>query len=282
MDTRDLSGKVAVVTGAASGIGRATALALAERGADLALCDLNEGGLKETADRIEALGRRAFTARADVSRAEAVSEFADATFAALGRVDILVNNAGIGVGGNFVDVPLEEWDTIIGINLKGVVHGCYFFAPRMIEAGRGGHIVNIASMAGYFATPSMSAYDATKFAVIGLSEALRAELSVHRIGVTAICPGVINTPIVHSSRMYGPLASEENRERGARVFARRNYSPERVARGILKAVQRNRGVAPVSPEARVGYWIKRLFPWIVSGAGRIGARRAEREARRTA
>ncbi len=119
MDTRDLSGKVAVVTGAASGIGRATAFALAERGADLALCDLNDGGLKETAERIEALGRRVHTAQVDVSLAEPMSDFADTTFGALGRVDIVVNNAGIGVGGNFVDVPLEEWDAIIGINLKG-------------------------------------------------------------------------------------------------------------------------------------------------------------------
>lgn len=272
MDTRNLSGKVAAVTGAASGIGRATALAMAERGADLAICDVDEAGLKETSDRIEALARRVLSARVDVADAEQMRDFAERSFAELGRVDILVNNAGIGIGGFLVDVPLEEWDTILGINLKGVVHGCYFFAPRMIEAGRGGHIVNIASMAGYVAVPGMSAYSATKFGVIGLSESLRGELAQHKIGVTAICPGVINTPIVRSSRMYGPQNTPENRERGIRAFERRNYGPERVAQGILRAIRRNRRVAPVSPEAWVLYWIKRLFPWLVAGVGRLSAR----------
>jgi NAD(P)-dependent dehydrogenase (short-subunit alcohol dehydrogenase family) len=212
-----------------------------------------------------------------VARREAVQAFADRTFSELGRVDVLVNNAGIGVGGSFLDVPLEEWDTIIDINLKGVVYGCYSFLPRMIEAGRPAHIVNIASMAGYVPTPGMTAYDATKFAVVGLSQGLRGDLAGSGlIGVTAICPGIINTPIVRTGRMYGPQATEEQREQGIAFFERRNYGPERVAQGILKAIQRNRAVAPVSPEAWAGYYLYRFFPGVIRGLLAWGMRRQAR------
>ncbi len=276
MDIRDLEGKVAVVTGAASGIGLETARALARRGADLAICDVDETGLKEAATEIHQLGRRVVAEQADVANAEQVSAFADRCYAELGRVDVLVNNAGIGIGGSFVDVPLHEWNTILGINLKGVVHGCHFFLPRMIDAGRGGHVVNIASMAGYVGTPGMTAYSMTKFGVVGFSEALRGDLAADGIGVTAVCPGVINTPIVRSSRLYGDTATPENRQRGIDFFARRNYGPDRVARGILKAVQRNRAIAPISPEAWAAYFLKRLFPGLLIALTSLAARRARR------
>ena len=279
MDVDDLSGRVAVVTGAASGIGRETALALARRGADLAICDVDEAGLEETAEQIRQLGCRVLQSRVDVSSAEQMRGFAEQTYAELGRVDVLVNNAGIGMAGFFVEVPLAEWDTILGINLKGVVNGCYFFVPKMIEAGAGGHVVNIASMAGYVASPGMTAYSATKFGVVGFSESLRAELVERGIGVTAVCPGVINTSIVRSGHVYGASATPENREKADQLFQRRNYGPDRVARGILKAIQKNRAVAPISPEAWAGYWIKRLFPWLVAALGRLSARRQERGVR---
>ena len=279
MNVEDLSGRVAVVTGAASGIGRETALALARRGADLAICDVNEAGLEETAEQIRQIGRRVLQSRVDVSSAEQMGGFAERTLAELGRVDVLVNNAGIGLGGFFVDVPLAEWDTILGINLKGVVNGCYFFVPKMIESGTGGHVVNIASMAGFVASPGMTAYTTTKFGVVGFSEALRAELATRGIGVTAVCPGVIDTPIVRSASVYGSSATPENRERAIQMFEKRNYGPDRVARGILKAIQKNRAVAPISPEAWAGYWIKRLFPWLVAALGRLSARRQEQGGR---
>ena len=272
MDTRNLSGKVAVVTGAGSGIGRATALALAERGANLAVCDIDEAGLAETCDRIKALGRDVFSQTVDVAQADAMQAFAQGTRDALHRVDIVVNNAGIGVAGLFVDVPLEAWTKILGINISGVVHGCHAFLPGMIEAGAGGHIVNIASMAGYCQAPGMTAYGTTKFGVLGLSESLRAELSLHDIGVTAVCPGVINTAIVRTSQTYGANDDPELREQGIRAFERRNYTPERVAQGILRAIQKNRGVAPVSPEAWGGYWIKRLVPGLIAWMARRSAR----------
>ncbi len=272
MDTRNLSGKVGVVTGAGSGIGRATALALAERGANLAICDVDDIGLAETADRIKALGREVFSQTVDVAQADAMQAFSQATRSALGRVDIVVNNAGIGLAGLFVDVPLEAWTKILGINISGVIHGCHAFLPGMIEADAGGHIVNIASMAGYCQAPGMTAYGTTKFGVLGFSESLRAELSLHGIGVTAVCPGVINTAIVRTSKMYGLNEDPELRELGIRAFERRNYSPERVAQKILRAVQKNRGVAPISPEAWAGYWVKRLAPGLIAWFARRSAR----------
>jgi NAD(P)-dependent dehydrogenase (short-subunit alcohol dehydrogenase family) len=276
MDVDDLSGRVAVVTGAASGIGRETALALARRGADLAICDVDEAGLEETAEQIRQIGRRVLQSRIDVSSAEQMRGFAERTYAELGRVDVLVNNAGIAVAGFFVEVPLAEWDTILGIHLKGVVNGCYFFVPKMIEAGTGGHVVNVASMAGYVAIPGMTAYATTKFGLVGFSESLRGELAEHGIGVTVVCPGVTNTPIVRSDHLYGSSSTPENREKAIQMFERRDYGPDRVARGILKAIQKNRAVAPISPEAWAGYWIKRLFPWLVAALGRRSARRQER------
>jgi len=272
MDTRSLAGKIGIVTGAGSGIGRATAVALAQRGANLAICDIDETGLGETADRIEATGREAFRSVVDVADADSMNAFAADTRSAFGRVDIVVNNAGIGMGGLFVDVPLEAWTRILGINISGVVHGCHAFLPGMIEAAQGGHIVNIASMAGYCQAPGMTAYGTTKFGVLGFSESLRAELSIHGIGVTAVCPGVINTAIVRTSRMYGLNEDPELRAEGIRAFERRNYSPERVARGILKAIHKNRGVAPISPEAWTGYWVKRIFPALIAWFARRSAR----------
>jgi len=272
MDTRNLSGKVGVVTGASSGIGRATALALAERGANLAICDVDDVGLTQTADRIKALGREVLSQTVDVAQADAMQAFAQATRSALGRVDIVVNNAGIGLAGLFVDVPLEAWTKILGINISGVIHGCHAFLPGMIEADAGGHIVNIASMAGYCQAPGMTAYGTTKFGVLGFSESLRAELSLHGIGVTAVCPGVINTAIVRTSKMYGLNEDPELREQGIRAFERRNYSPERVAQKILRAVQKNRGVAPISPEAWAGYWVKRLVPGLIAWFARRSAK----------
>jgi short-subunit dehydrogenase len=161
----------------------------------------------------------------------------------------------------------------VDINLMGVVHGVHFFVPAMVRARRGGHVVNVASMAGYLATSTMPAYAATKFAVIGLSESLREELARHRIGVTAVCPGIINTPIVQSARMRGAGADEKLRAEMARFFARRNYGPERVAENVLRAVQRNRAVAPISPEAWTMYYGKRLFPGLVRWLGTAMAKR---------
>jgi len=270
-------GKTALVTGAASGIGRATALALARAGADLAVCDLNEAGLEETAAAIRSLGRRALARRVDVARADDVRAFADAVHAEHEAVDVLVNNAGVGLGAGFLDTSLEDWQWILSINLWGVIHGCHFFLPPMVRRGRGGHVVNVSSAAGFLATAQLAAYSATKFAVFGLSEALREELRPHGIAVTTVCPGIINTPITTTSPMRGPLATPEARAVLVELYRRRNYGPERVAANVLKAIARRRAVAPISPEAWVMYLMKRLSPGLTARLNRALQARMERQ-----
>ena len=260
MDTSDLHGKRVLVTGAGSGIGRATALLAASRGASLAICDVDEAGLAETEERARRHGRDVLAQRVDVADREQMRAFADAVHEEVDAVDILVNNAGVGLAARTLESELEDWDWIVGINLMGVVHGIHFFVPRMVERGRGGHVVNLSSLAGYLATPVLSAYSATKFAVLGLSEALHAELAPHDIGVTAVCPGVINTPITTNTRARGTQDDPDLRARTVRIYQRRNYGPDRVARNIFKAVDRNRVVAPVSPESWIAYGIKRASP----------------------
>ena len=268
MDTSNLQGRTVLVTGAGSGIGRETALLAARRGADLVICDVDDAGLADVEASARALGRRVVARHVDVADRDQMRDFAEAVHGETGPVDLLVNNAGVGLAAGFLDTELEDWDWIVPINLMGVVHGCHFFVPRMVERGAGGHVVNLSSMAGFHATPALVAYTATKFAVLGLSEALREELRPHGIGVTAICPGIINTPITRNSRARGAVADPKVRERVIAVYNRRNYGPERVARNILKAVERNRAVAPVAAEAWISYAIKRISPRLAGWAAR--------------
>jgi NAD(P)-dependent dehydrogenase (short-subunit alcohol dehydrogenase family) len=283
MDTSNLTGKTVLVTGAGNGIGRETALAFARRGADLVVCDINEAASARTAEDVRALGRKAASQVVDVADAAGMRAFADSVHAEVEAVDVLVNNAGVGLGATFLDTTLEDWDWILGINLHGVVHGCHFFVPKMVARGRGGHVVNVASAAGYLASETLSAYSTTKFAVVGLSEALRDELAPRGIGVTAICPGIINTSITSRARLRGEAALPGAREQVVEFYRRRNYGPERVAEKILKAVSRNSALAPVSPEAWVMYFLKRLSPRLTAWLNRRIAERFERqlEARRT-
>jgi len=278
MDVTTLDGKTALVTGGASGIGKATALAFARRGANLILCDVNQAGLAETEQQIRAMGRDVLAQRVDVANRDEMRNFADTVHARVDAIDILMNNAGVALGAGMLDTTVEDWDWIVGINLWGVIHGCHYFVPAMVKRGRGGHVINVSSTAGYVAGEALLAYSTTKFAVLGLSEALRDELSRHGIGVTAVCPGVINTPITQSARMRGVQATPAIRDGMIEAFRRRNYPPERVADNILKAVQRNRAVAPISPEAWFAYAVKRLAPWAIAWMNRKFADRVRREA----
>ncbi len=194
----------------------------------------------------------------DVSDAEQVEAFAGAVHERFAGVDLLVNNAGVGVGGGFLQTELEDWQRQLAINVMGVVHGCRSFVPDMIARGHG-QIVNVSSGAGFLASPWMFGYSTSKFAVFGLSEGLRMELRPHGVGVTTICPGFINTPIMRTSVVRGDGATERQ-EKLARFHARRGYGPEKVAVGILKAARRNRAVAPVTPEARLSYLASRVAP----------------------
>ena len=196
----DIPGSVAVVTGAASGIGRATAVELAKEGASLVLADLDDEALKEVASEIEALGRSALTVETDVAKLESVQNLFDRSLAEMGRVDILMNNAGVHIVGPIENTSIDDWKWIIDINLWGVIYGIKVFLPHMLERGSG-HIVNTASVAGLVGGLDAIPYTATKFAVLGISEGLAVALRRRGIGVTAICPGLVGTNIIDSQRV---------------------------------------------------------------------------------
>jgi NAD(P)-dependent dehydrogenase (short-subunit alcohol dehydrogenase family) len=267
---RDLKSKNVVITGAASGIGKATAELLAKRGVRLHLCDLDEAKLK---DAVAPLGAAVITARrVDVSKRADVESFArDVETSIGGAVDVLVNNAGVGLGGNILETSLEDWEWVLGVNLWGVIHGCHFFVPKMVAAGRG-HVVNVASGLGLLAAPDVIGYSTSKFAVVGLSESMRGELHAHGIGVSTICPGIIDTNIVQTTRYKRD--AEATRERVVMLYKKRAYPADKVARAVVGAIENDRGVVPVSPEAWVGYWLKRLAPSLAGVVSRVAAKQA--------
>jgi short-subunit dehydrogenase len=168
---------------------------------------------------------------------------------------VLVNNAGVGIGGPFLEASVEDWDWLIGVNLNGVAYGCRAFGERMVKRRRG-HVVNVASGAAYIMSRDMAAYCASKAAVVALSRCLRADWSTAGVGVSVICPGVINTPIASHSRIVGPLADRQ--ERIARMM-RFGHSPDLVAKAIVRAVERNQEVVPVGLESALAY---RLLPFV--------------------
>ncbi len=243
------AGRLVVVTGAASGIGRATALAFARRGAEVVGVDRDE---------------------VDVADAAAMEEFAKRVVAEHGVPDVVVNNAGIGMAGPFADTTLDEWHRIVDVNLWGVIHGCRLFSARMREHGEGGHIVNVASAAAYAPQRTLSAYATTKSAVLMLSECLRAELADDGIGVTALCPGFVRTNITATTRFVGTDAATERRrqESATARYARRNYPPDRVAEALVRAVERDVALAPVTPEAHVMLAMSRLTPGLLRAVAR--------------
>lgn len=258
-----------MVTGAGSGIGRATAQALAALGARVAVTDVCADRARETTASIS---ERSGVARAfamDVADPGSVFGVAGEIRQALGTPSLLVNNAGIAVGGRFLDTSLQNWQRIVSINLMGVVHCCQAFVPAMVSAGQGGHVVNIASMLGYTGMRGVSAYCATKFGVAGFSESLRAELRDHGIGVSTICPGIIRTNIISAGILESATEDvEAKRQAIERIYARRNYPPEKVARAVVSAIRRNRALVPVTPEAWLAWYAKRWAPWLVAWLAR--------------
>jgi NAD(P)-dependent dehydrogenase (short-subunit alcohol dehydrogenase family) len=263
--------KLIVITGAGSGIGRATALRFAREGARLALADIDREACERTVTEACARGAAAATPyRVDVSDATAMEEFATAVLRDLGVPDIVVNNAGIGLAGSLLDTSLADWERLIGVNLWGVIHGCRLFAPAMVERASGGHIVNVASAAAFAPSRILPAYATTKAAVLMLSESLRVELAPHRIGVSAICPGLINTPIVRTARYVGDddAEAQRRRDKAVKLYARRNYTPDRVADRIIAAIRTNQAVVPVTIEAHLLRLLSRASP----GASRAFAR----------
>jgi len=254
---KNFKGKVVVITGAGSGIGRATALAFAAEGADLVIADKSGDRIAEVGKEIERLGARVLTHQTDVSDRKQVEKLAEVVIKERGRVDVLHNNAGVAIGARFEDTSLEDWEWIVGINFWGVLFGIKYFLPHMIEK-RYGHIVNTSSAAGLCATPGMPAYCTTKFAVAGLSESLRAELHKYNIGVTTVCPGIIDTRIVADGRLQLRADAKANPESVVEFYRKRGWPPERVAKAVLKAVRKNKSVVPVGPEVWIQWYTKRL------------------------
>ena len=253
-----IRGSVALVTGAGSGIGRATALALGARGATVLCADIDPVSAKATAESCTSPAAQAHALELDVADRDAVLETAAAVTREHGPLDILVNNAGVGVSGSFLDTPLEDWDWITSINLLGVVQCCYAFGGPMVQRGRG-QVVNIASGLAYTHRSTETAYIATKAGVLALSRALRADWRSAGVGVSAICPGVINTPIVAHTRLRGAQSDPKVAVKTQRLFAK-GHPPERVADAVLSAVARNRGVVPVGFESWGAWLLNRLAP----------------------
>jgi NAD(P)-dependent dehydrogenase (short-subunit alcohol dehydrogenase family) len=267
-----MSGKIAVVTGAGSGIGRATAKALAAEGAHVVCVDVNEVAAKETAALL-GVGHHSYAV--DVADADAMVELAAAVEREHGIPDIVVNNAGIGMSGRFLDTGPADWDRILGVNLRGVVNGCAAFGPSMVARGSG-QVVNTSSGLGYIPAADTPAYCTTKAGVLHLSRCLRADWAAKGVGVSVICPGVINTPIATSTHYLGPNR-EKTKQLAQRGFSR-SHPPEVVAKAIVSAVRRNRSVVPVGAESWIGWWLVRFVPTPVldvvgSIVSRVSARR---------
>ena len=270
---RVIEGKTALVTGAASGIGRATALALAREGAQLVLADINADALSETAREVGGLSRCVMAERVDVSNREAMASFAGQVHAAVPAIDVLVNNAGVYLTGGLLDLSLEDWDWCLSTNLWGVIHGAHFFVPGMVKRGAGGHVVNVCSMYGYWPSPGVIGYLTAKFGVFGFSEALREDLRKHGIGVSTVCPGVVRTNLLKTMRLRNEGEAPAIQERLEETYRHRDYGPEHVARAIVKAIRRNRKIVMVSPEARIMYQIERFCPPLSRLIARNAAKR---------
>jgi NAD(P)-dependent dehydrogenase (short-subunit alcohol dehydrogenase family)/pimeloyl-ACP methyl ester carboxylesterase len=265
-------GQLVLVTGAAGGIGRATAFAFAAAGARVIAVDRDAEGAARTAEMSRLAGApQAWAEEVDVSDELAMEKLAAKVLAEYGVLDVLVNNAGIGLAGSFFDTTPEDWRKVLDVNLWGVLHGCRLFGRQMVDRGQGGHIVNIASAAAFQPTMALPAYSTSKAAVLMLSECLRAELAGRDIGVTAVCPGLVNTGITSTARFVGVDAEEEARrqKRATRAYRLRNYPPEKVADAILRAVARNEAVVPVTPEARVSYALSRFTPGVLRRLARM-------------
>jgi len=254
-------GRHCLVTGAASGIGRATAAGMADRGAILHLTDINAAGLGAAAAAIESGGGRVATSEPlDLRDHEAVMGLAADIHAGHGSLDLVANVAGYSIWGPIERMPHEDWLELIETDLIAPVSVLEAFVPAMIAAGRGGHIVNVSSGAGLLGLPWHAAYSAAKFGLRGVSEVLRFDLERHRIGVSLVCPGGVRTPLMENIRIVGTGDGEIGTRELIDHFEKRTVSPERVAARILKGVERNRYLVFTSNDVRLGYWAQRWLP----------------------
>jgi NAD(P)-dependent dehydrogenase (short-subunit alcohol dehydrogenase family) len=255
-----LDRKLVFVTGAASGIGRATAAAAARKDARLLLADINDAPLQEAAESILATGGRVERAVAlDVSDHGAVAAVADEIHAAHGSVDVVMNVAGIAVWGTVETLTHEQWRRVVDVNLMGPIHVIESFVPPMIAAGRGGHLVNVSSAAGLFGLPWHAPYSATKFGLRGVSEVLRFDLRRHGIHVSLVCPGAVDTGLVNTVEIAGIDRTSPTLQKFTARFRRGAATPEQAAERILAGVERNRYWVYTSRDIRVAHFLQRRF-----------------------
>jgi NAD(P)-dependent dehydrogenase (short-subunit alcohol dehydrogenase family) len=254
------AGKRCFITGAASGIGRATAIAIAGRGADLYLTDIDAVGLERTAAEIAAAGGRVSFCRAlDLRDHDAVVTAATEIHSAHGSMDVVMNIAGVSTWGTIDRLEHSDWQEMIDVNLIGPISVLESFVPPMIEAGRGGHVVNVSSAAGLFGLPWHAAYSASKFGLRGVSEVLRFDLRRHRIGVSLVCPGGVRTPLVGSVKIVGVDREAPRIKKLIARFEKHAVSPEHVAAKIVAGVEKDRYLVFTSADVRIGYWVQRKF-----------------------
>jgi NAD(P)-dependent dehydrogenase (short-subunit alcohol dehydrogenase family) len=252
---RELAGNVAVITGGASGIGLALARRLAREPMRLVIADIEEPALEAAVDDLRNRGAEVLGVPTDVSDLASVQALADAAFGRFGAVHLLVNNAGVNRSGPIHEISHDDWQWLLGVNLWGVIHGIEAFVPRMLEQGGEGHIVNTASFAGFVPVQGLGAYCTTKSAVVALSEVLYRDLSAYGIGVSVLCPLVVNTNIRFAgrnrpSRFGGPLAEPTRSAAEQEALAGRHIMPEEVAELVVAGVRANRLYIHTHAEAR--------------------------------
>jgi NAD(P)-dependent dehydrogenase (short-subunit alcohol dehydrogenase family) len=265
----DFANKRCFLTGAASGIGRATALRLARDGAELFLTDRDAEGLELTVADARALGAQVRAYRAlDISDYDAVAQFATDIHAAHPPMDLVFNIAGVSAWGTVDRLSHQQWRSMIDINLMGPIHVIETFVPPMVAARRGGHLVNVSSAAGLVALPWHAAYSASKYGLRGLSEVLRFDLAKYRIGVSVVVPGAVKTPLVKSVEIAGVDRDHPKVAPWVDRFSGHAVSPEHVAERILTGVRKNRFLVYTSPDIRALYMFKRVAWWPYSVAMR--------------
>jgi NAD(P)-dependent dehydrogenase (short-subunit alcohol dehydrogenase family) len=257
MPPRTVAGKRVLVTGAASGIGAATALAAARRGARLFLTDLDAERLDAVAQ--QAAGSVDYAKALDISDHAAVAAMADEIHAEHGSLDVGMNIAGIAVWGTVETLSHEQWRRVVDVNLMGPIHVVESFVPEMIRAGRGGHLVNVSSAAGLFGLPWHAPYSAAKFGLRGLSEVLRFDLRRHDIGVSLVCPGAVDTGLVETLEIAGVDRTTPRMQKLAGRFRARAVAPEQAAERIIRGVERDRYWVYTSRDIQVGHFLQRRF-----------------------
>jgi len=271
---KPLQGRVVLITGAASGIGYECARSFAKRGAKLVISDIDAQALEKARAELAASGAPCVAMACDVANEGSVNAFAEAAQQGAGPIDVLVNNAGVAYLGGFEETPLAQWQRILDINVMGIVHCVRAFLPAMRSAGGARKIVNVASLAGFAPAPNMSAYAASKHAVVGISEVLALELHDTEVSVLIVCPGIINTAIVHVSPTSTSF-SDAQKAKLQRYYETDGCHPGVVAEDIVRAVERDAIVLPTGPMAGAGYWLMRLSRRLarkltISGAKKSG------------